>query len=119
MKLDRLLAVAESWRTELELYERRGQLQLAQLLASLIDDLEAGIEEWRFELLTLEAAQESGYSYSTLQQKLAKGPWLNAGERRSPRIRRCDLPLKGGRTPPSVEDGQPSLADEVLLLRAG
>lgn len=49
------------------------------------------------EALTLEAAErESGYGYSALQKMVADGRLENVGVKGRPRVRRCDLPKKGG-----------------------
>ncbi len=115
MNLSPLRALAETWQTEAALYRRRGQESLALLVESLASDLDHNLTEWELEALTLEdAALESGYTYSSLQQRIGKGEIYNAGEKGSPRIRRCDLPLKAGQRAFSLESGEPDLAGEIL-----
>ncbi len=120
MNLSPLQSLAASWRSEAELFRRRGLGECARLMESVAEDLDARLREWELEALSLEAAaEESGYCYSSLQQKIAKGELPNAGERGSPKVRRCDLPLKGGRSRPSLEVSQLDLADQVLAAKLG
>ena len=120
MNLSPLHSLSASWRTEAELFRRRGMGESGRLMESVAEDLEARLREWELEALSLEAAaEESGYSYSSLQQKVAKGELPNAGGKGSPRVRRCDLPLKGGRSQPRLEPSNLDLADQVLLARLG
>ena len=101
MNVDRLPALAESWREEAALFRRRGLNQAADLAESYAMELEAVLREYRLATLTLkEAATETGLKYDTIQGKIASGEIPNAGRRGSPRVRRCDL-----------------LSDEVLLGR--
>ena len=66
--------LAATWRSEAELYRRRGQEALALATESFAGDLEAWWAEWRLEALPLEqAASESGYSYSRLQAMISEG----------------------------------------------
>lgn len=118
MNLVRLHSLAASWRSEAELFRRRGLGECARLMESVAQDLEDGLQEWELEALSLEvAAEESGYSYSSLQQKVARGDLPNAGGKGSPRIRRCDLPQKGGRLQPQLEASNLDLADQILAAR--
>ena len=120
MNLTPLQTLAASWRSEAELFRRRGLGECARLMESVAADLDARLQEWELEALSLEgAADESGYSYSSLQQKIAKGELPNAGEKGSPKVRRCDLPRKGGRSRPSLDVSQQDLADQVLSARLG
>ena len=107
--------LAHGWREEADLYRRRGLDPQAQMAESYAAELEERLREWELELLTLdEATGESDYSYSALQKKLASGEIPNAGAKGSPRIRRCDLPLKGGRSRQlKIVDG-PDLAGQIL-----
>lgn len=75
------------------------------LVAKTIDEL---VDYWKGEYfkalkamadeeLTLqESVEESGYSYSTLQRKVASGEIPNAGTKGAPRIKRKHLPRKAG-----------------------
>jgi hypothetical protein len=102
-----------AWREEAALYRRRGLVEVADLAESFASDLAARVREWELEALTLEeAVNESGYSYSALQKKLASGELENVGSKGSPRVRRGELPKKGGRE----EFG---IADQILLRRHG
>ncbi len=70
------------------------------------------MNDWHAEELTLhQAAEESGYSYSALQQMKD----INVGPSGSPRFRRCDLPCKKSRRPgPQLA---PDIADEILTSK--
>jgi len=79
-----------------------------------VADHELALNEWHTEELTLrQAAEESGFSYSRLQQM--KG--INIGTAGTPRIRRCDLPYKPRRSGPRFTTGQPDIADEILASK--
>ena len=80
-----------------------------------VADYDAAVE-WQNEELTLhEASEESGFSYSRLQQLKD----LNVGTPGSPRIRRCDLPSKPRRSRPKATEDTPDLADEILRSKLG
>ena len=107
----RLAVLASRWRTDAETLRARGAPQQADALANCADELEAALREHDLEALTLnEAAQESGYSYSTLQKKVARGELSNMGTKNCPRIRRGHLPRKAGQLPRGPSDGEPDLA---------
>ena len=92
---------------------RRGAETLAASLESCAAEVEQWAREWELEALTLDqAAQESGYSYSTLQHLVAGKRIPNAGSARRPRIRRADLPRKVTAQPAGL-----GLADRVLAAR--
>jgi hypothetical protein len=76
------------------------------------DELETFVRGWALAELTIEeAAGESGYSYSAIQKKLANGELENVGGKGAPRVRRNDLPRKGG----TAKDG---LANLILHNRS-
>ena len=110
---ERLDGLAEEWRTRSGELRRMGLSQPADQMDAMAAELEDRITEWLDERLTLEqAAKESGYTYNHLQASVSDGKLPNAGERGEPRIRRRDLPVKGGHR------GAPSIA-EMVLTRAG
>ena len=83
------------WSTEEELYRRRGQTELAALMASIAEEVESESERYLDEPLTLaESAEIGGYGYSTLQALVRAGRIPDAGERGRPRVRRRDLPRR-------------------------
>lgn len=85
------------WRTEAELFERRGLHEAAELTYSLSDELEAEVRELREGTVNLtEGAKLSGYSADTLGQMVRDGRIPNAGRKNAPRIRLVDLPRKPG-----------------------
>ena len=114
MNIESLRAFTETLRTEVAQLRHRGLSETADVLESVANDHEQVLNNWYTEELTLtQAAEESGYSYSTLQQMKD----LNAGTSGAPRIRRCDLPRKPQRSGPRLTHGQPDLADEILTSK--
>ncbi len=110
-----LAVLASRWRTDVATLRKRGAVAQAVAVESCADDLEAALREQALEALTLnEASQESGYSYSTLQKKVASGELPNVGSKNCPRVRRGDLPRKAGHLPRGPSDGEPDLAGKVL-----
>jgi hypothetical protein len=90
-------ALCARWRETAQTLKRYGSTEAASALVECASELEAALREEELEALTLaEAVSESGMSYSSLQKRLASGELLNVGEKGSPRIRRVDLPRKGG-----------------------
>ena len=82
----------ERWRSEAELFRRRGLSREADLIESLAAEAEAWRRAHGMKLLTLsEAADETGLAYDTLQRKVSRGEIPNRGRRHSPRVRRADL----------------------------
>jgi len=116
VNIDRLRELAEGWRADAVMLRKRGAAVQAEALESCAADHEQVLQEWRNEELTLhEAAEESGFSYSRLQQMKS----LNVGSAGSPRIRRCDLPYKLRRSGPKALESPPDLADEILASKHG
>lgn len=115
-----LRSLADRWRAEAALLRRRGAHGSADTLESAAEDLEDRLREWRLELLTLEqAAREAGLAYDTLQRKVAGGEIANAGEKGSPRVRRCDLHPWLDTPVPEDEDPIDALARDTLAGRSG
>ena len=84
------------------------------MLESVANDHDQVLNDWHTEELTLgQASEESGFSYSHLQQ--SKG--IIVGTSGSPRVRRCDMPYKARRSGPKLAKGQPDLADEILTSK--
>lgn len=114
--LEALTDQVASWREEADLLRRRGAPRQADVLESAAEDLEDRLREWRLEALSLEqAARESGLAYDTVQRKVGS-ELPNAGEKGSPRVRRCDLhPWLDAPEPEAVEsDVVAELACETL-----
>lgn len=89
--------VTRAWRREAADLNSRGISAPSQLIAALADELEERANEWLDDELTLaEAAEISGYAYSTLEHQVRMGELPNAGEKGRPRLRRRDLPRKPG-----------------------
>ncbi len=107
--------LARQWRDEAETLRKRGAVAQAVVLESCAEELEAAQREHELEALTLnEASQESGYSYSALQKKVASGELPNMGTKNCPRLRRGDLPRKASQLPRGPGDGEPDLAGTIL-----
>ena len=115
MNIGALEALTREWREQAEMLRHRGADAQARALESCAEDHEERLRSWYLESLTLhDAAEESGIAYSTLQQKVATGDLPNSGEKGSPRILRCDLPSRGGRS--TQTKGEPDLAGEILSV---
>ncbi len=111
-------SLASQWRDEAETLRRRGATAQAVVLESCAEELETALREHDLEALTLnEASQESGYSYSALQKKVASDELPNMGSKNCPRVRRGDLPRKPGRLPRGPSDGEPDLVGTILAGR--
>ena len=114
MNIDRLRELADGWRAEALVLRKRGATAQAEALESCVADHEQVLDAWHTEELTLrQASEESGFSYSRLQQMKD----INIGTCGTPRIRRCDLPYKSRRSGPRLAHGQPDLADEILTSK--
>ena len=114
MNIESLRAFTDGLRTEVAQLRHRGLSEMADVLESVANDHEQVLNGWHSEELTLrQAAEESGFSYSRLQQM--KG--INIGTAGTPRIRRCDLPYKPRRSGPRLATGQPDIADEILTSK--
>jgi hypothetical protein len=104
--------LAAQWRRDAASLGAYGASEQAQTLLKCASDVEAAEREHALETLTIEnAAGISGFSYSSLQKKLASGELENVGAKGSPRVRRGDLPKKGARR------HEVSIADAVLARR--
>jgi hypothetical protein len=99
------------WIEDASLLRRYSAIAQAEVLEICATQLEAELREHELEALTLEeAVEESGYSYSALQKKVAAGELENVGKKGHPRIPRWQLPKKGGRR----ESG---IADQIIASR--
>jgi len=110
--------LASEWRAKAKDVRRYGAEEAASTLEACADDLEETWRVWQTEPLTLEEAEaETGYAYSTLQQKVASGEIPNIGDPRKPRVRRADLPRKTPLQRFELESGEPDLVGAVLAER--
>ena len=110
--------LASEWRQKAKEFHRFGADEQAMTLECCADDLEEWWRIWQTEPLTLEeAAEESGYSYSSLQKKVVDGEIPNIGKAGAPRVQRQHLPRKAPRPRFKLESGEPDLAGEILLSR--
>ena len=90
--MEHLTTLFRQWRTQAAQYETDGVTAGAQLLRRVATELENTARGWWVESLTLQqAAEETGRSYDSLQRAVRAGTIPNAGRKRRPRIRRCDL----------------------------
>ena len=77
----------QKWSDEEALYTRRGQTELAAMMASIAGEIQSESDRFLGEALTLqEAADLSGCSYSTIESHLRAGKLSNAGEKGRPRV---------------------------------
>ncbi len=107
--------LAGVWRDTASELRRFGAVDQATTLEYCADDLEETWRIWQTEPLSLdEAAQESGYSYSSLEKRVRSGKIPNIGEPGKPRVQRQDLPRKAPRRRFELETGEPDLAEEIL-----
>ena len=114
MNIDALRSFTANLRGEVALFRHRGLSEMADVLESVANDHQEVLDAWHTEELTLrQASEESGFSYSTLQQ--AKD--LNVGTEGTPRVRRCDLPYKSRRSGLHLANGQPDIAGEILTSK--
>ena len=98
----------ERWRSEMDTLRKWGAG--ADILGRCINELESVLDAEKLEAITLgEAVRVSGYSYSSLQKKVAGGELPNIGKKGSPRVRKGDLPKKA-----AISGG---IADEILVRR--
>ena len=112
---DTVKLLTAQWHDKADTLRECGAEALAVLLELCVDELEADRREQALQALTLsQASQESGYSYSALQKKVASGELPNMGTKNCPRVRRGDLPRKAGRLPRRPIDGEPDLAGMIL-----
>lgn len=103
-----ILPLVDKWLAEAkEIRERADEEEIPMLRHSLeltamiyeehAEELQTETVRYWEELLSLkEAADESGYAYSTLQKKVARGEIPNSGSAGKPLVRRKYLPRKGG-----------------------
>jgi hypothetical protein len=115
----RILALSSDWQLRATMLREYGAEAQAAAIEVCAIELADAIKAWQDEPMTLEkAVEESGYSYSTLQQKVASGEIPNAGTRGRPRVRRYDLPRKAPRPRFELGTGEPDLAEQVLASRS-
>ncbi len=90
----------------------------ASTLRYCAEHLESGLNAEDTTLLNLqEAAAESGYSYSSIQKRVASGEIPNVGEPGAPRVQRQALPKKTSTRRFELETGEPDLAEEILAWK--
>ena len=107
--------LAIAWKEKATELRRFGAEDQAVTLEYCADDLEEMWRVWQEEPLTLEeAAEESGFSYSSLQKRVASGEIPNVGKSGAPRVQRQALPRKTPTRRFKLESGEPDLAQEIL-----
>jgi len=106
-------ALVAHWREDAELLSGHGCVSESKICLKHADELEATLQEWESEVLTIaEAAAESGYTVEHLRELVREGKLPDGREPGSQgpiRIRRSDLPRRPGWTDQSV-----SALDEYL-----
>ena len=110
--------LTRAWRASASELRRFGAVGQATTLEYCADDLEEAWRIWQTEPLTLdEAAEESGYSYSSLEKRVRSGKIPNIGKPGAPRVQRRDLPRKTPRPGFKLETGEPDLVEEILAAK--
>ena len=88
--------LAATWEADAEILERHEDARGATLCRRSAAALREAVRADQDRLLTVaEAALESGFSEDHLRHGVADGKIRNAGKKGAPRIRHCDLPIKG------------------------
>ena len=114
-----LTDLAEKWRAKAGELLGYGASEAVATLKTCAAELDDCINQWETEPLTLqEAAEESRYTYSSLQQMVAGERLRNVGTKNAPRILRGDLPRKPRPPDPKRVEGGPDIAQEILARRA-
>jgi len=99
-------ALIHRWHVEAETLENRYKDERgAFLVGRMARELEDALREHSNEPLTLEQASiESGYSADHIGRQLRDGKLPNVGRLHSPRVRRCDLPIKSSHLRDGMHD---------------
>ena len=95
-----ILALAARWREGAEMLTGHGCVSESKICLKHADELEATLQEWESEVLTIaEAAAETGYSEAHLRELAREGTLPDGRESGSHgpiRIRRGDVPRRPG-----------------------
>lgn len=117
MEIGELAELTHEWRDEADVYERDGGLAPGHaLLRRVATQLENRLRSWWTASLTpAEAAKECSWKAETIRRRIGN-ELPQAGEKYSPRVRRCDLRavLAGQGISPRREREGPDAAAEVL-----
>lgn len=111
-----LSTLAEQWRSDAHVLQRRGAGVQAVVLEGCADELDSALSAWQNEALTLKlAAEESGYTEESLRRMVREGTLpaqRNSGRRSHIRVRRSDLPKKPRQRPHTPKREQSYNVDE-------
>ena len=92
--------LAARWREDAELLSGHGCVSESKICLKHADELEATLQEWESEVLTVaQASEESGYTEAHLRELAREGTLPDGRESGSQgpiRIRRGDLPRRPG-----------------------
>lgn len=93
-----VMHLADVWRQQVAVLRKRGDDRGATVMMGMLDELSDALAASGEEVISLrEAAGISGYSTSHLARMIREGDLPNAGRPNSPKLRRADVPMKGGR----------------------
>jgi hypothetical protein len=93
-----VMNLAETWRQQVTVLRKRGDERGATVMSGMLEELSDALAASGDEVISLrEAAGISGYSTSHLARLIREGNLPNAGRLNSPKLRRADVPMKGGR----------------------
>jgi hypothetical protein len=114
------LDLPEFIRREAEWLREWGDDSRPRALEKIAGVMEWVQAEWDNQPLTLQqAAEESGFSYSTIEKKVASEELENVGEKGKPRVRRGDLPKKGRQPSQASDVGEPDPVGDLFLRKLG
>lgn len=108
-----------AWRERAQLLrEYGGDPPASKIWEKAAAELEDALHCLADETLNLtEAAKASGYSPDHLGQLVKRGKIRNLGRKGAPRVRRSDLPMKLGTTPPEPRrSSQPRPSKRIKVL---
>ena len=111
MKATPFTALLTRWREDAVVLRRRGATVQADVLDSVVSDLETALTMQASEALTLaEAARASGYTADHLGRLIRAGKLRNVGRPHAPRVLLTNLPRK-----PDVSGAPRQIARPRLL----
>jgi len=103
-----LSVLAARWREDAETLTGHGCVSESKICLKHADQLEATLQDWESEVLTIkQASEESGYSESRLRELAREGKLpadREPGSQGPIKIRRGDLPRRPGRSRQSSSD---------------
>lgn len=101
---DAVLSLLDRWRADAAVLRRRGAPTVADALEACAAELEAAVDAWLVEELSIrEAAAESGYSEDHLRELVRTDQLAGRNANGRVRVRRSDLPRRPRAPRPSAD----------------